>query len=178
MPTDELIAINGGWGRVGQDAAGKSSRRSRTRAMPLTATFVLGERREGRTPSRRRGGPFCASVGLPEVSAYVKEAQSHRAIAADGQCGRRWSRSTLRPRPRRHRAGVASTASGGRSAVNVDFHTGRRQKADQQASDTSTTPSRARSKPAPPAQVLRTNFMIPLFARSAFADSRPYRVNP
>ena len=49
------------------------------------ATFVLGERREEAHSEQEEGQAMLREdLRLPDVSGYVKEAQSHRAIAADG----------------------------------------------------------------------------------------------
>ena len=109
MPTDELIAINGEYiPDVSAKTFPQILKKIQKAGRPLTATFVLGERREEAHSEQEEGRAMLREdLRLPEVSAYVKEAQSHRAIAADGL---RQTRKAVRRLcgNQRHRAGVAS----------------------------------------------------------------------
>ena len=134
MPTDELIAINGEYiPDVSAKTFPQILKKIQKAGRPLTATFVLGERREEAHSEQEEGRAMLREdLRLPDVSGYVKEAQSHRAIAADGL---RQTRKAVRRLCGNQPVHAIEQASrrwcGGRRAVNFDFHTGRRQTADQ-----------------------------------------------
>ena len=75
MPTDELIAINGEYiPDVSAKTFPQILKKIQKAGRPLTATFVLGERREEAHSEQEEGRAMLREdLRLPDVSGYVKE---------------------------------------------------------------------------------------------------------